>query len=131
MTRILVSAVRDRTTSDFQRDIRPRRSKRKSRSSRLVKMRAAIEQMIPAFEKKTSYKVNATFGSGGGTHKQIAQGEVFDVPVVQPPYADVTASGNVIENTATRLASVAVGGLPKLRKAAPSRISPRRSQTWR
>lgn len=72
-------------------------------------IRAAIEKMIPGFEKKTGYKVNATFGSGGGTHKQIAQGEAFDVPIVQPPYADVLASGNVVESTETPLASVAVG----------------------
>lgn len=90
-------------------------------------IRAAIEQMIPAFEKKTGYKVNATFGSGGGTHKQIAQGDVFDVPIVQPPYADVTASGNVIENTATPLASVAVGicvkkGAPKPDISTPEAV---------
>ena len=81
-------------------------------------IRAAIEQMIPGFEKKTGFKVNATFGSGGGTHKQIANGEMFDVPIVQPPYDDVLASGNVVGSTATPLASVAVGvavkqGAPK------------------
>jgi molybdate transport system substrate-binding protein len=80
-------------------------------------IRAAIEHMIPGFEKKTGYKVNATFGSGGGTHQQIAHGEVFDVPIVQPPYADVVASGNVVESTATPLASVAVGVCVK--KGAP------------
>ena len=30
-------------------------------------IRAAVEQMIPAFEKKTGHKVKATFGSGLGT----------------------------------------------------------------
>jgi molybdate transport system substrate-binding protein len=80
-------------------------------------IRAAIEQMIPGFEAKTGYKVNATFGSGGGTHQQVARGEVFDVPIVQPPYADVIASGNVVESTATPLASVGVGVCVK--KGAP------------
>ena len=80
-------------------------------------IRAAVEQMIPGFEKKTGYKVNATFGSGGGTKQQVVRGEVFDVPIVQPPYADVTASGNVVENTATPLASVGVGVCVK--KGAP------------
>jgi molybdate transport system substrate-binding protein len=72
-------------------------------------IRAPIEQLIPGFEKKTGYKVNATFGSGGGTKQQVVRGDVFDVPIVQPPYADVLASGNVVESTLTPLASVAVG----------------------
>jgi molybdate transport system substrate-binding protein len=81
-------------------------------------IRAAVEKLIPGFEKKTSYKVNATFGSGGGTKQQVVHGDVFDVPIVQPPYPDVLASGNVVESTATPLASVAVGvcvkqGAPK------------------
>lgn len=80
-------------------------------------IRAAIEQMIPAFEKKTGYKVNATFGSGGGTKQQVVRGDVFDVPIVQPPYPDVLASGNVIESTATPLAAVGVGLCVK--KGAP------------
>ena len=81
-------------------------------------IRAPIEQLIPGFEKKTGYKVNATFGSGGGTKKQVIGGDVFDVPIVQPPLPEVIASGNVVESTATPLASVAVGvavkkGTPK------------------
>jgi len=61
--------------------------------------------------------VNPTFGSGGGTKKQVIQGDVFDVPIVQPPLQEVIASGNVVENTATPLASVAVGVAVK--KGAP------------
>jgi molybdate transport system substrate-binding protein len=80
-------------------------------------IRAPIEQLIPAFEKKTGYKVNATFGSGGGTKQQVVRGDVFDVPIVQPPLQDVLASGNVVESTATPLASVAVGVAVK--KGAP------------
>ena len=62
-------------------------------------IRAAIEEMIPAFEKKTGHTVKATFGSGNGTHQQVVKGEAFDVPVVQPPYQDVIDSGNVVKNT--------------------------------
>jgi molybdate transport system substrate-binding protein len=80
-------------------------------------IRAPIEQLIPGFEKKTGYKVSATFGSGGGTRQQVVRGDVFDVPIVQPPYPDVLASGNVVESTATPLASVAVGVAVK--KGAP------------
>ncbi len=80
-------------------------------------IRAPIEQLIPGFEKKTGYKVHATFGSGGGTKQQVIRGDVFDVPIVQPPLPDVIASGNVLESTATPLASVAVGVAVK--KGAP------------
>jgi len=72
-------------------------------------IRAAIEEMIPAFEKKTGNTVKATFGSGNGTKQRVVKGEVFDVPVVQPPYPDVLASGNVVKNSETPLAHVAVG----------------------
>lgn len=79
--------------------------------------RAAIEQLIPGFERKTGYKVKATFGSGLGTKKQVTDGEPFDVPVVQPPYPELLASGNVATASAATLASVAVG--VAVRKGAP------------
>jgi molybdate transport system substrate-binding protein len=80
-------------------------------------VRAAIEQLIPEFERTTGHKVKATFGSGIGTKQQVTRGEAFDVPVVQPPYPEVLASGNVVASTATPLASVAVG--VAVRKGAP------------
>src|ERR1039458_7185237 len=54
---------------------------------------------------------------GLGTKKQVMQGEAFDVPIVQPPLAEVIASGNVVASTETPLASVAVG--VAVRKGAP------------
>jgi molybdate transport system substrate-binding protein len=72
-------------------------------------IRAAVVQMIPAFEKKTGHTVKATFGSGNGTKERIVKGEAFDVPIVQPPYPDVLASGNVFNGSETPLAHVAVG----------------------
>src|SRR5262252_6703309 len=80
-------------------------------------IRAAVEQLIPGFEKKTGIKVKATFGSGLGTKKQVANGEPFDVPIVQPPYPEVVASGHVVASSATPLASVAVG--VAVRKGSP------------
>jgi len=87
-------------------------------------IRAAVEQIIPGFEKKTGYKVNATFGSGGGTKQQVVHGDVFDVPIVQPPYPDVIASGNVVESTATPLASVGVGVCVKKGASRPDISTP-------
>ncbi len=72
-------------------------------------IKAAVEQLIPAFERKTGHKVKATFGSGLGTKRQVAAGEPFDVPIVQPPYPDVLGSGHVVAGSETPLASVAVG----------------------
>jgi len=90
-------------------------------------IRAAIEQMIPAFEKKSGYKVKATFGSGLGTKKQVAEGGAFDVPVVQPPYPEVIASGNVLADSAKPLATIAIGiavrkGMPKPDISTPDAV---------
>jgi molybdate transport system substrate-binding protein len=90
-------------------------------------IRAAIEQIIPDFERKTGDQVKATFGSGGGTKQQVVRGEAFDVPIVQPPYGDVLASGNVVASSATPLASVAVGvavrqGTPKPDISTPEAV---------
>ena len=72
-------------------------------------IRAAVDQMIPAFEKATGHKVKATFGSGGGTKERVIKGEPFDVPIVQLPLEPVVASGHVMAASETLLAFVAVG----------------------
>ena len=89
--------------------------------------RAAIEQLIPGFERKTGYQVKATFGSGLGTKARVAQGDAFDVPIGQPPCQDVLASGNVVPGSATMLASVAIGvavkkGAPKPDISTPAAV---------
>jgi molybdate transport system substrate-binding protein len=81
-------------------------------------IRAAVDQMIPAFEKATGHKVKATFGSGGGTKERVIKGEPFDVPIVQLPLGPVIASGHVVAASETPLAIVPVGvavrtGAPK------------------
>ena len=86
--------------------------------------RAAVEALIPGFEKKTGYKVKATYGSGGGTHKQVVNGDAFDVPIVQPPYQDVIDSGNVVTSSEKPLASVAVGVAVKQGAPKPDISSP-------
>jgi molybdate transport system substrate-binding protein len=80
--------------------------------------RQAGTQLIAEFEKKTGNTVKATFGSGGGTKARVVKGEPFDVPLVQPPYQDVIASGHVVAASETPVANVAVGlavraGAPK------------------
>src|ERR1700676_3627338 len=86
--------------------------------------KAALEQLIPGYENKTGNKVKATYGSGLGTKKQVANGEAFDVPVVQPPYPEVLASGNVVADSATPLASVSVGVAVKKGSPRPDISTP-------
>lgn len=69
-------------------------------------MRCPLDRMMPDFERKSGHTVRITIGSGGATHQQIVRGEPFDVPIVQPPYQDVLASGNVVANSETPLATV-------------------------
>jgi molybdate transport system substrate-binding protein len=81
-------------------------------------IRDAIVKMIPDFERASGHTVKATFGSGLGTKQQVMKGEVFDVPVVQPPLDEVTVTGHVLNASATPLATVAVAvavrkGMPK------------------
>jgi len=81
-------------------------------------IRAAVQQMLPEFERKTGNTVKATFGSGGGTKERVVKGEAFDVPIVQVPYEDVIKSGHVVVASETPLANVSVGlavrtGAPK------------------
>ena len=90
-------------------------------------IRAAIQQLIPEFERQSGDKVKATFGSGLGTKQQVARGEAFDVPIVQPPYPEVLASGNVVATSAKPLASVAVAvavrqGAPKPDISTPAAV---------
>ncbi len=90
-------------------------------------IQAAVQQLIPGFEKATGHKVVATFGSGLGTKRQVAAGEPFDVPIVQPPYPEVIASGHVVASSATPLAGVAVGlavrsGAPKPDISTPEAV---------
>ncbi len=80
-------------------------------------MRCPIDRMTTGFEKRTGHTLKATIGSGGATHQQVVRGEPFDVPIVQPPYQDVLASGHVVASTERPLATVAV--VVAVRKGQP------------
>ena len=80
-------------------------------------MKAALEQLIPGFEHKTGYKINASYGSGPGTRQQVARGDAVDAPIVQTPFPEVLASGHVVAASATPLASIQLGIAVK--KGAP------------
>jgi len=79
--------------------------------------RVALDKLLPAFESKTGHKVKVTYGTSLGTKEQVARGEAFDVPVMRAPYQEALASGNVVVNSATTIASFVVGVC--VRKGAP------------
>jgi molybdate transport system substrate-binding protein len=79
--------------------------------------RAALDKLIPGFENKTGYKVKVTNGTSLGTRDQAARGDAFDVFVVQPPYQEALASGNIVGDSATALARFVVAVC--IRKGAP------------
>lgn len=71
-------------------------------------MRCPLDRMAHDMERKVGQSVKVTIGAGGATHQQVVRGESFDVPIVQPPYQDVIASGNVVNSSETPLASVSI-----------------------
>jgi len=87
-------------------------------------IRDAIQKMIPEFERKTGHTVKATFGSGGGTRQQVMRGELFDVPIVQPPLAEVLATRHVIADSETPLATVPVAVAVRKGAAKPDIATP-------
>jgi molybdate transport system substrate-binding protein len=82
-------------------------------------IRTALQHLLPLFEKATGHTVTPTFISGGAAKSKTVEGEMFDVPIVQPPLDTVVASGHVLASSETPLATVAVvvavrSGIPKL-----------------
>jgi molybdate transport system substrate-binding protein len=79
--------------------------------------RVALDKIIAVFEMKTGNKVTVTNGTTLGTKQQVAKGDAFDVPVMQPPYDEALASGNLIANSGRTIASFVEGVCVK--KGAP------------
>ncbi len=87
----------------------------------------ALEKIVTAFENKSGYKVKTTYGSGGKTRQMVINGDPIDVSVVQPPFDDILASGNVDAGSKTPLASVSLGvavkkGMPKPDLSTPDAV---------
>lgn len=87
-------------------------------------IRAPIQKMIPDLERRIGCAIEATFGSGNVTKQRVMQGEVFDVPIVQPPLAEVIATGHVVAATEMPLATVAVAVAVRRGSAKPDISTP-------
>ena len=72
-------------------------------------IRGAVEQLLPAFERKTGLKVHAEFTSGGEVTARVLRGDPFDVVILHPPYPREIGSGNIKVDSARTLASAALG----------------------
>jgi len=83
-----------------------------------------MEELIPGFEAKTGDKVKVKFGSGVATKKQVASGEAFDLTILQPPYPEVIASGNVLADSARQLATISLAVAVKKGAAKPDVSTP-------
>ncbi len=82
-------------------------------------IRTALQRLVPLFEQKTGRKVAAAFMSGGAAKAKIEAGEPIDVAVVQPPYDKVIASGHVLRQSETPLATVSVVAAAAAGRPAP------------
>jgi len=71
-------------------------------------IRAALQRLIPVFAERSGHRVAPTFTSGGNAKAKTVAGELFDVPIVQPPLDSVLASGHVRAESETPLATVNV-----------------------
>jgi molybdate transport system substrate-binding protein len=71
-------------------------------------IRTALQHLLPGYEKATGNKVTGSYVSGGMTKQKILDGELFDVPVIQPPYDNLLSSGNLDAKSETPLATVSV-----------------------
>jgi molybdate transport system substrate-binding protein len=80
-------------------------------------IRTALQHLLPGYEKATGNKVTGSYVSGGATKTKIIEGELFDVPVIQPPYDNVLASNNLDAKSETPLATVSV--VAAIRAGAP------------
>jgi len=68
-------------------------------------MRTPLDKIVANFQAKTNYKVKVTYGTGLSTRQSIAKGEPLDVTLAVAPLFGAIASGNVIPNSATPVAS--------------------------
>jgi molybdate transport system substrate-binding protein len=80
-------------------------------------IRGVVEQLLPAFERRTGQKVHAEFTSGGEVTARILRGDPFDLVILHAPFPEEIASGNIQADSARNLASAALG--IAVRKGAP------------
>jgi molybdate transport system substrate-binding protein len=89
--------------------------------------RMSVEQLAPAFEAKTGYKIKGTFAASGLIKKKVIDGESFDLSILLMPIADALKTGNLVESSITPLANVPIAlaikrGAPKPDVSTPEAL---------
>jgi molybdate transport system substrate-binding protein len=78
-----------------------------------------VVALVPEFEKQTGHRVIVDNDTAGGLARRIAGGEAFDLVIVPPGGIEpLIKAGKVVDDSAVRLARVAIGVAVK--KGAPS-----------
>jgi molybdate transport system substrate-binding protein len=90
-------------------------------------MQPTIDKIVANFQAKTSYKVKVTYESAKLTRQSVAKGQPLDVSLIVAPFPGAIASGTIIPNSATPVASfltaVAVPkGAPKPDISTPAAV---------
>jgi molybdate transport system substrate-binding protein len=67
--------------------------------------RVALQKILPAFEKKTGYKVKVTYSGARTTTQRVAHGDPLDVSLVVAPVTGALTSGAVVPSSMTLVAS--------------------------
>jgi molybdate transport system substrate-binding protein len=84
-----------------------------------VGVKAALEQLVPQFERTSDHKVKMTFGTAVPLKRQIDGGESFDVVILTPALVeDLVKQGKVAAGTSANVAKSGIGvairaGAPK------------------
>src|SRR5438105_2969769 len=77
-------------------------------------MRAPTQKIVANFEAKTGYKVKVTYGNGAETRRTVAKGQGLDVSLIIAPFPGAIASGTIVSDSATLVASIlTAAGVPK------------------
>jgi molybdate transport system substrate-binding protein len=80
-------------------------------------MKAAIDDLGPAFESAAGHKLQITYGPSGGLGKRVAGGEAVDLAILAGGIDDLISAGKVRADSRRDIARVRIG--VAVRKGAP------------
>jgi molybdate transport system substrate-binding protein len=69
-------------------------------------IKETVDKLVADFQAKSGTKVNITYGSGVGTRKTVAEGGALDVTLLFAPFDDALKTGNVVQSSATVVATL-------------------------
>jgi molybdate transport system substrate-binding protein len=83
-------------------------------------MRAALQELAPAFEKESGHKLKIEYGTAGKVEEKVTAEEEIDVAILTKPRADkLVGSAKLVGGTSATLARVPIGLAVKKGAAKP------------